>query len=83
MNDTTGTLAAFYGLNITDTQLANRIISAVYRKDGRKALEQIEIEVEARLTTVLWQLAFDFECDGNTRMANRCQRANNHLTGSN
>lgn len=66
---------------MTDTQLANRIISAVYRKDGGKALDRIEEELDASLSLLLDHLAANFDDAGNTRMANRCLRAFNDLTG--
>ena len=64
-----------------DVKLANRIISAVYRKDGGKALDRIEQELDASLSMLLDDLAAIFEDAGNVLMSARCLRAFAVLTG--
>ena len=46
---------------MNEVKLANRIISAVYRKDGGKALDHIEEELDASLSTAPVLPAYDTE----------------------
>lgn len=66
---------------MTDVNLANRIIAAVYKRDGGAALDRLERELDASLSMLLDDLSYDFTEDGDHRMASRCLRAFDALTG--